>query len=55
MTLVRAFCGLSREHLRFDQTVQHELRARRTSLLYLERLRFGHALVTVILTLCLLA
>ena len=55
MSLVRAFCGLSREHLRFDQTVSRELRARRTSLLYLERLRFGHALVTVILTLCLLA
>jgi ATP-binding cassette subfamily B protein len=55
MPLVRAFCGLPREHLRFDQTVQRELRARRTSLLYLERLRFGHALVTVILTLCLLA
>ena len=55
MSLVRAFCGLPREHLRFDQTVQRELRARRTSLLYLERLRFGHALVTVILTLCLLA
>jgi ATP-binding cassette subfamily B protein len=55
MSLVRAFSGLSREHLRFDQTVSRELRARRTSLLYLERLRFGHALVTVILTLCLLA
>ena len=55
MALVRAFCGLSREHSRFDQTVQHELHARRMSLLYLERLRFGHALVTVILTLCLLA
>ena len=55
MALVRAFCGLSREHHRFDQTVQHELHARRMSLLYLERLRFGHALVTVMLTLCLLA
>jgi ATP-binding cassette subfamily B protein len=55
MALVRAFCGLSREHHRFDQTVQHELHARRMSLLYLERLRFGHALVTVVLTLCLLA
>jgi ATP-binding cassette subfamily B protein len=55
MALVRAFCGLGREHMRFDQTVQHELHARRMSLLYLERLRFGHALVTVILTLGLLA
>ncbi|MDQ8729745.1 ABC transporter ATP-binding protein [Bradyrhizobium sp. LHD-71] len=55
MALVKAFCGLGREHMRFDQTVQHELHARRMSLLYLERMRFGHALVTVILTLCLLA
>ncbi len=55
MALVKAFCGLGREHMRFDQTVQHELHARRMSLLYLERLRFGHALVTVILTLCMLA
>ena len=54
MALVKAFCGLGREHLRFDQTVQHELHARRSSLLYLERLRFAHALVTVILTLGLL-
>ena len=35
MALVRAFCGLGREHMRFDQTVQHELHARRMSLLYL--------------------
>lgn len=54
MALVKAFCGLGREHMRFDQTVQHELHARRMSLLYLERVRFGHALVTVTLTLCLL-
>ena len=54
MALVKAFCGLGREHMRFDQTVQHELHARRMSLLYLERLRFAHALVTVILTLGLL-
>jgi ATP-binding cassette subfamily B protein len=55
MALVKAFCGLRREHSRFEQTVQHELHARRVSLLYLERLRFGHALVTLVLTLCLLA
>ena len=55
MTLVKAFCALRREHARFDQTVQGEIQARRVSLLYLERLRFGHALVTVVLTLCLLA
>lgn len=55
MALVRAFCGLRHEHSRFDQTVQHELKARHLSLLYLERIRFGHAIVTVTLTLGLLA
>jgi ATP-binding cassette subfamily B protein len=55
ITMVRAFGGLLRERVRFDATVDQELRARRTSLLYLERLRLTHALVTVILVLCLLA
>ncbi len=55
MALVKAFCGLRREHSRFDKTVQHELHARRMSLFYLERLRFVHALITVGLTLGLLA
>jgi ATP-binding cassette subfamily B protein len=55
MSLVKAFSAVRREHFRFDQTVQHELQARRKSLLYLERLRLGHAVVTVTFTLCLLA
>ena len=55
MQLVRAFCGLSREHRRFDGTVDRELSARRRSLLYLEKLRIMHALVTITLTLGLLA
>jgi ATP-binding cassette subfamily B protein len=55
MPLVRAFCGLSREHRRFDATIDRELTARRRSLLYLEKLRIIHALVTVVLTLGLLA
>lgn len=55
MSLVKAFSAVGREHNRFDQTIQHELRARRKSLLYLERLRLGHAVVTVTFTLCLLA
>ena len=38
MPLVRAFCGLGREHGRFDATVDRELTARRRSLLYLEKL-----------------
>jgi ATP-binding cassette, subfamily B, bacterial len=55
MQLVRAFCGVSREHRRFDATIDLEMTARRRSLLYLEKLRIGHALVTVVLTLGLLA
>ena len=54
MPLVRAFCGLGREHRRFDATVDRELDARRRSLLYLEKLRIFHAAVTIVLTLGLL-
>ena len=39
MPLVRAFCGLSYEHDRFDATVERELDARGRSLRYLEKLR----------------
>ncbi|RTL55258.1 MAG: ABC transporter ATP-binding protein [Bradyrhizobiaceae bacterium] len=55
MGLVKAFSGVGREHARFDQTVQHELSARRKSLLHLERLRVAHAIATIVLTLALLA
>ncbi|HZZ63467.1 MAG TPA: ABC transporter ATP-binding protein [Roseiarcus sp.] len=55
ISMVKAFGGLLREHRRFDTTVARELEARRRSLLYLERLRLTHALVTVILILGLLA
>ena len=55
MPLVRAFCGLGREHRRFDATIDREMTARRRSLLYLEKLRILHALVTIVLTLGLLA
>ena len=55
MPLVRAFGGILREHRRFDVTVDRELSARRRSLLYLERLRIFHAVVTILLTLGLLA
>ena len=55
MPLVRAFCGLSHEHDRFDATVNRELHARGKSLRYLEKLRLAHALITVVLTICLLA
>jgi len=55
MQLVRAFCGITREHRRFDATIDREMAARRRSLLYLEKLRIFHALVTIALTLGLLA
>ncbi|MGM4894499.1 ABC transporter ATP-binding protein [Tardiphaga sp. 709] len=55
MPLVRAFCGLSFEHDRFDETVDRELNARGRSLRYLERLRLTHAAITVVLTIGLLA
>jgi ATP-binding cassette subfamily B protein len=55
LPLVRAFCGLTHEHERFDATVQRELAARSRSLRYLEKLRITHALVTLVLTIALLA
>jgi len=55
MPLVRAFGGFLREHRRFDATVDRELDARRRSLFYLEKVRILHAVVTIILTLGLLA
>jgi len=54
MPLVRAFCGLSYEHDRFDATVNRELTARGRSLRYLEKLRILHAGVTVAFTIALL-
>ncbi len=47
MSLVKSFGGLSREFERFDGTLGNEMGARRRSLLYLERLRLIHALVTI--------
>jgi ATP-binding cassette subfamily B protein len=55
MPLVRAFCGLSIEHDRFDATVNRELTARGRSLRYLEKLRITHAAITVVMTIALLA
>jgi ATP-binding cassette subfamily B protein len=55
LSLVRAFCGLSFEHDRFDATVNRELTARSRSLRYLEKLRLTHAGVTVALIIALLA
>jgi ATP-binding cassette, subfamily B, bacterial len=55
MPLVRAFCGLSFEHERFDATVRRETAARARSLRYLEKLRLTHAAVTIALTISILA
>ena len=55
MPLVRAFGGFMRERRRFDTTVNREMDARRRSLLYLEKLRILHAVVTITLALGLLA
>ncbi|MEA2996412.1 MAG: ATP-binding cassette, subfamily bacterial [Alphaproteobacteria bacterium] len=54
MPLVRAFYGFGRERRRFDETVDRELSARRSSLVYLEKLRLLHAGTTVVLTVALL-
>jgi len=55
MSLVKAFCGIGRELARFDASVASELTARRRSLVYLERLRLGHAVTTAVFTIGLLA
>ena len=55
LPLVWAFCGIRREHRRLDATIDHEMTARRRSLQYLEKLRLFHAVVTVVLTVALLA
>jgi len=55
LPLVRAFSGMSREHRRFDATLKNEIAARQRSLRYLEKLRLVHAVVTVGLTIGVLA
>ncbi|ACA20874.1 ABC transporter related [Methylobacterium sp. 4-46] len=54
MPLVRAFSAFKREFVRFDGTIGTEMRARRRSLLYLEKLRIMHAVITVVAVLGLL-
>lgn len=55
MPIVRAFGGLHREFQRFEETVDGEMKARRRSLVYLEKLRLFHGIVTIALTIALLA
>ena len=54
MPLVRAFSAFKREYIRFDGTIGQEMRSRRSSLLYLEKLRIVHAILTVLAVLGLL-
>ena len=54
MSLVRAFSGFKREAVRFEGTIGTEMRSRRSSLLYLEKLRIVHAILTVLAVLGLL-
>ena len=55
MPLVLSFCGVRREHRRFDRTVGREMIARKRSILYIEKIRLLHAGVTVVLALGLIA
>jgi ATP-binding cassette subfamily B protein len=55
LPVVWAFGGIGREHSRFDVTLDLETTARRRSLRYLEKLRLFHAVVTILLTISLLA
>ena len=54
MPSVLSFCGIHREHRRFDRTVGREMIARKRSLFHLERLRLLHAAVTMLLAIGLL-
>jgi ATP-binding cassette, subfamily B, bacterial len=55
MPLVRTFGAIAREHSRFDRTIDSEMSARRRSLQYLEGLRLLHAVVTIVLTVAVVA
>jgi ATP-binding cassette subfamily B protein len=55
MSVVRAFGATFREHRRINATVGAEMTARRRSLLYLEKLRLVHAVLTAVVTAGLLA
>ena len=55
MPLVRTFGAARREHVRFDETLGQEMTARRKSLLYLEKLRLLHAVITATLAIAVLA
>ena len=55
MAVVRAFGATFREHHRINTGIGTEMKARRRSLLYLEKLRLIHAVLTAVVTAGLLA
>src|SRR5262249_43902473 len=55
MPIVWAFCGIGRQHRRLAATDAREMAARRPSLAYLEKVRPLHAVLTVALTIGVLA
>jgi len=54
ISLVKSFGGLPHETIRFGNMLGREMHARRSSLLYLERLRLIHALIVIVVTVGLL-
>src|ERR1700756_730735 len=55
LPLVWSYGGTAREHRRFDGVIDQELDARYRSVLYLEKLRVTHAVITIILAIGLFA
>src|SRR5262249_179600 len=49
MPLVWSYCGIGREHRRFNATLEQEMAARRRSLYYLAKMRVLQGIVSVIL------
>jgi ATP-binding cassette, subfamily B, bacterial len=55
ISVVKAFGRMRSEHRRLGGVISREIRARKTSLYFLERLRIFHAVTTAVLTSCVLA
>jgi len=55
ISVVKAFGRLLGEHRRLGGVISRELRSRKKSLYFLEKLRIFHALITALLTSCVLA
>jgi len=55
ISVVKAFGRMRSEHRRLGGVISREVRARKKSLYFLERLRIFHAIATAVLTCCVLA